>query len=256
MSTATTTPDLPVRVAPTSASELVVHGLRTLLEPFQGTIEVTGPSPASSALPPTRAARPDVVLLDDVGTDDGGLQQLSDLRSGAPDVPVVLYTDADDERMLLRSLRAGARGYVLKSRPTRELVDDLVKVAGGAQVADPDLAVRAAALAARLVDLDRSPAALLGLTPREVEVLGRLGDGATAREIGAELFVSHETIRSHLKRIYRKLGVHDRPSALRRAQEEGIVPGGATDPAPGQGASLHPAAENGSARDPSSSTQS
>ena len=224
MSTSPTTPQLPVRVAPASASDLVVHGIRTLLEPYAGTVEVTGLPVRSGVGPPRRSDRPDVVLLDDVGTDDRGLQQLIDLRTEAPDVPVVLYTDADDERVLLRSLRAGARGYVLKSRPTADLVQDLVSVAGGAQVADGDLAVRAAAMAARLVDLDRSPAALLGLTPREVEVLGRLGDGATARQIGAELFVSHETIRSHLKRIYRKLGVHDRPSALRRAQQEGIVP--------------------------------
>jgi DNA-binding NarL/FixJ family response regulator len=219
MATAPNIPNLPVRVAPASTSELVVRGLRTLLEPFQGTIEVTGPTSSGTG----SQRRPDVVLLDDVGTEDGGIEQLLDLRSKAPDVPVVLLTDVDDERHLLRTLRAGARGYVLKSRPAADLVADLVRVAGGAQVADPDLAVRAAALAARLVDLDRSPAALLGLTPREVEVLGRLGDGATAREIGAELYVSHETIRSHLKRIYRKLGVHDRPSALRRAQEEGIV---------------------------------
>ncbi|HMU79708.1 MAG TPA: helix-turn-helix transcriptional regulator, partial [Microthrixaceae bacterium] len=74
-----------------------------------------------------------------------------------------------------------------------------------------------------LLDLDRSPAALLGLSDREVEVLDRLQSGATARSIGHELYVSHETVRSHLKRIYRKLGVHDRAGALARAREEGIL---------------------------------
>ena len=90
-------------------------------------------------------------------------------------------------------------------------------------VVDPEVALRAVALAARLLDLDRSPAALLGLSDREVEVLDRLQSGATARSIGHELYVSHETVRSHLKRIYRKLGVHDRAGALARAREEGIL---------------------------------
>jgi DNA-binding NarL/FixJ family response regulator len=207
-----TSPPIPLRVRAANPSELVVHGLRSMLEPFRSTVVLD------------ESGDIDVVLLDTSGTDDGGLALLATLRSELPSAPVVVYTRLDDERTLMRALRAGARGYVITSRSPQGLVDDLVQVADGQMVVDHDLAVRAAALAARLVDLDRSPAALLGLTSREVEVLGRLVDGATAREIGAELFVSHETIRSHLKRIYRKLGVHDRPSAVLRAQQEGILP--------------------------------
>ena len=211
----TPNPHLPVRVAPVSASELVVHGLRTLLEPFRGTVDVDD-------------RRPDIVLLDTSGRGEAGITDLVRVRRSVPDTAVLVLTDLDDERALLRALRTGAQGYVRSPRPTDGLVQDLLRVAAGELVVDGDLAVRATALAARLLDLDRSPAELLGLTEREVEVLSRLEDGATAREIGVELFVSHETIRSHLKRIYRKLGVHDRPSAVRRARQEGILsdPGG------------------------------
>ena len=215
MSTPHATPPIPVRVALTHASELVVHGLRSMLEPFRSTIEVIGTMPD--------ADRPDVILVDSFGIDDGGLADVTALRAARPDVDVVLYTEADDERLLLRALRAGVRGYVLKSRTAADLVDDVVRVASGQVVVDPDLAVRSASLAARLIDLDRTPAALLGLTAREVDVLEQLESGATAREIGVQLYVSHETVRSHLKRIYRKLGVHDRPSAVLRARQEGIL---------------------------------
>jgi len=141
----------------------------------------------------------------------------------ATERPVLVISEHTDERTLLRLFRAGITGYATRPTEARTLVDQVVDVAGGQMVVDAEVALRAVALAARLLDLDRSPAALLGLSDREVEVLDRLQSGATARSIGHELYVSHETVRSHLKRIYRKLGVHDRAGALARAREEGIL---------------------------------
>lgn len=207
-------PSVPVRAVPATSNELVLRALRSTFEPYAAAVELLSPDEARSA---------DVVLLDTSGLADDGVPAATEARS-ITTMPILVLAERTDERTLLRLLRTGVQGYVSKPREARRLVDDVIAAANGEIVVDADVAVRAAALAARLIDLDRSPASLLGLSDREVEVLTRLDSGATAREIGAELYVSHETVRSHLKRIYRKLGVHDRAAAIDRAREEGILP--------------------------------
>ena len=208
-------PSVPVRVAPATSNELVLHGLRSTFDPFSAFVDL---------LPPEAARGADVVVLDTTGLPADGVPAAAEAIQ-ATGRPVLVLAEQGDERALLRFLRAGARGYVARPREARRLVEDVVAVANGELVIDPEVACKAAVLAARLLDLDQSPATLLGLSEREVQVLDRLQSGATAREIGAELYVSHETVRSHLKRIYRKLGVHDRTAALERAHEEGILTG-------------------------------
>lgn len=207
-------PSVPVRAVPATSNELVLRALRSTFEPYAAAVELLSPDEARSA---------NVVLLDTSGLADDGVPAATEARS-ITTMPILVLAERTDERTLLRLLRTGVQGYVSKPREARRLVDDVIAAANGEIVVDADVAVRAAALAARLIDLDRSPASLLGLSDREVEVLTRLDSGATAREIGAELYVSHETVRSHLKRIYRKLGVHDRAAAIDRAREEGILP--------------------------------
>jgi len=203
-----------VRAVPATSNELVLRALRSTFEPYAAAVELLSPDEARSA---------NVVLLDTSGLADDGVPAATEARS-ITTMPILVLAERTDERTLLRLLRTGVQGYVSKPREARRLVDDVIAAANGEIVVDADVAVRAAALAARLIDLDRSPASLLGLSDREVEVLTRLDSGATAREIGAELYVSHETVRSHLKRIYRKLGVHDRAAAIDRAREEGVLP--------------------------------
>lgn len=214
MNTPRLTPTVPVRVAPATSNELVLHGLRNAFDPFSTFVDL---------LPPEAARVADVVVLDTTGLPDDGVPAATEALA-LLDRPVLVVAEHGDERALLRFLRVGVQGYVARPREARQLVDDVVSVASGQTVIDPEVAVRAALLAARLLDLDQSPATLLGLSDREVEVLEQLENGTTAREIGAALYVSHETVRSHLKRIYRKLGVHDRTAALERAREEGILP--------------------------------
>jgi len=199
--------------------------LRARLEPHRNDVHILGPGQSSSA----------EVLVLDVSASDGsvleGVSRLVD-RSAAPVLAVFdpadgrsdAMGDGDDVHTVLRILRAGASGCIRRPGDGSRLVDAIVTVAAGDPVLDHDLAVRAAVASARLLDLDRSPADLIGLSRREVEVLERLDSGATARQIGAELFVSHETVRSHLKRVYRKLGVHDRSAAVERARLDGILP--------------------------------
>lgn len=213
MNTPRLSPSVPVRVAPATSSELVLHGIRNTFEPFNAFIDL---------LAPETSRRADVIVLDTTGLPDSGVTAAAEARE-VTDRPILVIAEQSDERALLRFLRVGVRGYVARPREPRQLVEDVIAVAHGDLVVDPEVAVRAAAFAARILDLEQSPASLLGLSDREVEVLTKLDGGETARQIGAELYVSHETVRSHLKRIYRKLGVHDRAGALQRAHEEQIL---------------------------------
>lgn len=207
-------PATPLRVAPATSNDAVLRGLRSAFGPAVAVVTLVDPAT------PQRA---DVVFLDTSGLTDSGVSTATDATRRS-DRPLLVLADRRDERVLLRMLRAGVRGFVVRPREPRRLLADLVAVSAGEIVVDPEVAVPAALLAARMLDFGRSPAELLGLSGREVQVLTRLDSGASAREVGADLYVSHETIRSHLKRIYRKLGVHDRNSALARARQDGVIP--------------------------------
>lgn len=185
------------------------------MEPYSTVVELSDPTGTRQA---------DVIVLDVFDLPEGGVPAARAAVSGGQ--PVLVLTGEADERLLLRMLRVGVRGFVRRPVEPSRLASHLASLAAGEVVIDHLTAVRASVLAARFLDLDRPPAELLGLSPREVQVLARLDTGGTAREIGAEMFVSHETVRSHLKRIYRKLGVHDRTEALARAHQEGILPVG------------------------------
>ncbi len=202
----------PVHVTSAIDDDLTLHRLRNALDPFASAVEVLG---ATSPRPA------DVMLVHTAGIHEQAAASAA--AAVATGRPILVISDRADERDLLRMLRIGVRGFLVEPVEPRELLDAIVAVSNGELALDPTVASRAALLAARLIDLDRPPAELLGLSKREVQVLDRLAEGATAREVGAALFVSHETVRSHLKRIYRKLGVHDREAALRRAREEGVL---------------------------------
>lgn len=203
-----------IHVAPALPDAAAMPRLQRRFDGLSSVVEVVAPgSPAHT----------DVTVLHAAGQPDHGVPAAAAIARGGR--PVLVVSDHGDERVLLRMLRAGVRGYLVEPVDQPRLLDAVLDVAAGGLVVDADVASRAALLAARLIDLDRPPAELLGLSDREVQVLDRLAGGATAREVGSALFVSHETVRSHLKRIYRKLGVHDRDAALRRAREEGVLTG-------------------------------
>jgi DNA-binding NarL/FixJ family response regulator len=115
------------------------------------------------------------------------------------------------------------RGYLLKSSHPDDLVDMLVRLRDGEVVVDPRLATEAALMAARTIDLGDWPGAHLGLTRREAELLGLLGQGLSPRASAERMGLSTETVRTHTRNLYRKLDVNDRASALAIAWREGLV---------------------------------
>ena len=161
----------------------------------------------------------DVVLL------ELPLQVVSRLELVTETLPfrVVILTDAADERRLFEALRRGASGYLLTSLSGAELAENLVRVRNGEVVVDPTLAPRMAMRGAHDGDVHAWPGRQLGLSRRESQVLTLLADGLSNRLIASELVLGEETVKTHLRNIYRKLEVKDRAQAVAVAIRQGIV---------------------------------
>ena len=213
----------PVRVVLVDDHELVIEGLKAMLARFAGRVRVIGQAgTAEDALPVITALAPDVVLCDVRLRGSSGLDLCRQLVEASPGCRVVLLSVYDDEQYLYQALRAGAAGYLLKRVSGEELVRSLERVQLGETVVDPVLAARAATAAARLDSGEFWPGARLGLSQRESEVLGLIVAGLSNRAIAARLIIGDETVKSHTRAIYRKLGVGDRAAAVAAALREGV----------------------------------
>jgi DNA-binding NarL/FixJ family response regulator len=203
--------------------QMVLDGLRAMLAPYREQVEVVG-----EASDPAEAVRlvttldPDAVLLDVRLRGASGLDLCGDILAARPACKVVFLTVYDDEQYLYQALRVGAAGFLLKRIRGGELVDYLRRIADGEVLIDPSLAGRVALSAARLHSGEFWPGAHLGLTQRESEVLSLLVAGLSNRAIAAKLVVSEETVKTHSRGIYRKLGVSDRAAAVTVALREGV----------------------------------
>ncbi|HZD66241.1 MAG TPA: response regulator transcription factor [Acidimicrobiales bacterium] len=205
--------------------EIIVRGLEALVASCPHRVQVVGNAAAGEDLV-RRAmdAGADVVLLDVHLR--GGLSGLAAgsrlLGTGTP-VRVVVFTALAEEAYLLEALRLGLAGYLLRSLSGVALAGLLERARDGEVVIDPTLATRVAIAAARHQDGTAAwPGAGLGLSHRESQVLGQLVEGLANRDIADRLGMGEETVKTHLRAIYRKLGVRDRAQAVSAALREGV----------------------------------
>jgi DNA-binding NarL/FixJ family response regulator len=214
----------PIRVVLVDDHEIVLEGLKAILARHVGEVRVVGEAvDAAAAQRVVQALDPDVVLSDVRLRGSSGLDLCRQLLERDPSRRIVLLSAYDDEQYLFQALRAGAVGYLLKRVNGAELVAHLERVVEGETVVDPAMAGRAAASAARMQRGEFWPGAQVGLTHRESEVLGLVVAGLSNRAIAARLVLGEETVKSHLRSIYRKLEVNDRAGAVAVALREGIV---------------------------------
>ena len=160
------------------------------------------------------ALRPDVVLMDLRMPVMDGTTATERILAATPTVRVVVLTTYETDADILRAVEAGATGYLLKDTPRDDLVAAVRAVAGGETVLAPSVA-------RRLVAGVRNAAERL--TARELEVLAVVARGGCNAQIGVELFISEATVKTHLLRIFAKLGVDDRTRAVTVALERGIL---------------------------------
>ncbi|WP_344005783.1 response regulator transcription factor [Streptomyces thermocarboxydovorans] len=216
--------DRPLRVVLVDDHEMVLEGLKALLARFTRRVRVVGQAAdAEEAERVVAAFDPDIVLSDvRLRGPYSGLDLCRRLVEAAPERKVVLLSAYDDEQYLYQALRAGAAGYLLKWMGGEELLRHVERAAAGETVVDPTMAGRAAASAARLQAGEFWPGAALGLTQRESEVLALMVTGLSNRGIANKLVLGGETVKSHVRSIYRKLEVSDRAGAVAVALREGI----------------------------------
>ncbi|BBZ24317.1 MULTISPECIES: response regulator [Mycobacteriaceae] len=214
---------MPVRLVLVDDHEMVIEGLRAMLTAFADRIEVVGQAiNAAQAMTVVADTDPDVVLCDVRMRGESGLDLCLALRERDPQRKVVMLSVYDDEQYLFEALRVGASGYLLKSISSDDLVHQIELAHHGETVIDPGLAARAAGTAARLQRNEFWPGARQGLTQRESEILAYMVSGLSNRGIATKLVIGEETVKSHLRSIYRKLGVSDRTGAVATALREGI----------------------------------
>lgn len=199
-----------IRVFLLDDHELVREGIRSLLE-SDGEIEVVGEaSTAAEALTRIPLARPDVAILDVRLEDGSGIDVCRDVRSAMPELVCLMLTSFADDEALYASVMAGAAGYVLKQIRSRDLVEDVKKVAGGASLMDPRAVARVVERIANPPELDP---ALSSLSPQERRILHLIAQGKTNREISEALFLSEKTVKNYVTNLLAKLKMNNRTEA-------------------------------------------
>jgi len=155
---------------------------------------------------------PDVTLMDLRLPDMSGIDALIAIRAASPAARVVMLTTFEGDAEIHRSLKAGARGYLLKSTPSHELIETIRLVHAGKKRIPSDIASR---VAEYMVDDE--------LTPREIEVLRLVAEGNRNHDVAVRLFISDETVKAHLKHVMLKLGAKDRTQAVTIAVRRGFI---------------------------------
>ena len=203
--------------------EMVLHGLDAMLSHFADEVQIVGRSTtAAAALGIVAEQTPDIVLCDVRIGKESGLDLCRQITTQYPGTKVVVLTVYDDEHYLYQALRVGASGYILKRIGGQELVGHLRRVREGETAVDHALAGRVALAAARLSAGQFWSGAHLGLTQRESEVLELLVSGHSNKAVASKLVVSEDTVKTHIRGLYRKLGVTDRSGAIAVALREGL----------------------------------
>ncbi|HEX2700830.1 MAG TPA: response regulator transcription factor [Acidimicrobiales bacterium] len=213
----------PIRAVLVDDHQMVLDGLSSMLRPHARRVEIVGQATdAAAAGDLVRDVRPDVVLLDIRLKGASGLDLCRELLTRFIGLRVVFLTVYDDEQYLFQALRAGASGFLLKRVTGSELVGHLERVMDNEIAIDPALMGRVALSAARLHSGEYWPGAHLGLTHRESEVLEQMVRGLSHRAIANQLLMGEETVKTHARSVYRKLGVADRAQAIAAALREGL----------------------------------
>lgn len=195
-------PDWRPRIAVVNDYEVVVAGIAAMLEPFADRITVTDPVTVNE---PVSGAAVDVALFDTLGREGLGLDALGRLVGKDKLRAVAIYSTPLADDAVDQALRAGARGYLSKATPAEQLVEQLERIARGEVVVEHQVRNVGATGRARLW-----PGKDAGLSERESEIAALVALGRRNAEVAAALFIRVETVKTHLARASRKLGLSNR----------------------------------------------
>jgi two-component system, NarL family, response regulator NreC len=193
--------------------EVVREGLRLSLSRASHIRVIGEASDGAEAISLAERRKPDVVVMDVRMPGMDGLEATKEILKKVPDTAVLIFTAFSERALLDRALDSGAKGYILKEAPHDDLLRAIDRLGNGGQYVDPAL----------------TPALISGkgqtdmLTAREREILQLLADGMSNAEVAAKLFISQETVKSHVRHILTKLEADTRTHAVAIALRESII---------------------------------
>ena len=202
----------PIRVLAVDDHSMFRQGIASLLEDQPDMALVAEASNGREAIQQFRAHRPDVTLMDLQMPEMNGLDATIAIRNEFPNSRIVVLTTYSGDVQVLRALRAGAQGYLLKSLLHEELLETIRAVHAGKKALSPEASYEIAQHAT-----DEA------LTPGEIAVLCLIADGNANRQIASQLSISEETVKSRVKNILSKLGANDRTHAATIGLKRGII---------------------------------
>ncbi len=201
-----------IRVLCVDDHPLLREGIAAIINSQPDMVLIADASNGTEAIQKFKEHRPDVTLMDLRLPDISGVDSLMAIRADAPDARIIMLSTFEGDVEIHRALQAGARAYLLKNMPPKELVEVIRQVHAGKKRIPTEIAAH---LAEHLSDE--------ALTDREIDVLKHVGGGNRNRDIAERLFISEETVKVHIKHIMEKLGASDRTQAVAIAVRRGII---------------------------------
>ena len=201
-----------IRIVTLDSHPLFREGIARIISKEPDMVLVSQASTLQEAIQQYREHRPDIMLMETLLPDLGGIEALTAIRAEFPAARIVVLTTCDGDVEVQRALKAGASGYLLKSTPPNELVQQIRKVHSGQKVVQAELAAKLA-----------EHVGAGTLSARELEVLALVAAGNRDRDIGEQLCIAEETVKKHLRHIREKVGAKDRTEAIAIAVRRGII---------------------------------
>jgi DNA-binding NarL/FixJ family response regulator len=202
----------PIKVLIVDDHPVVRLGLRTMLESEEHIVVTGMAGSAREGMLEIQRVQPDVVLMDLRMPEMGGVEAIGELRRVAENIRILVLTNYDEDDYIIRALKAGAMGYLLKNTPQEEIIHAVEMVHRNQSCIPPNIAKRLSEAIAHEE-----------LSQRELEVLRLVADGMTNKAIADRLFISEKTARNHVTNCLFKLGARDRTEAVAVAARRGLI---------------------------------
>ena len=201
-----------IRILTVDDHPLLLEGLAAIIQNQPDMVLVGQASNCRDAIQQFRKLRPDVTLMDLRLPDMSGIDAMIAIHAQFPEARIIMMTTFEGDGPVQRALEAGARSYILKNMPPREIVDAIRRVHAGKKCVPAEIAAQ---IAEHFGDEK--------LTGREVDILRQTAGGNRNRDIAYKLFIAEETVKAHMKHIMEKLGAIDRTQAVTIAARRGFI---------------------------------